>query len=81
MAPTATPTPIPAFAPVERPLGGGVEELVTVAVMTLDAVGVETDVCVAVGRANVALGTFANQPSSVVKHSSGVKSLPALLVW
>lgn len=67
MAPTATPTPMPAFAPVERPLGGGFEEEVTVAVVTLDAVGVETDVSVAVARPSVALGPFSSQPSSVVK--------------
>lgn len=67
MAPTAAPTPMPAFAPVERPLGGGVEEEVTVAVMTLDAVGVETDVSVAVARPSVAFEEFENQPSSVVK--------------
>ena len=58
MAPTATPAPMPAFAPVERPLGGGAEEAVTGDVMLLDAVGVETDVCVAVGSPNVALATF-----------------------
>lgn len=81
IAPTATPTPMPAFAPVDRPLGGGVEELVTVAVMTLEAVGVDTDVCVAVGRPSVALEAFANQPSSVVKQSSGAAGLPVLLFW
>lgn len=83
MAPTATPTPMPAFAPVERPLGGGVEEVVTVAVMTLDAVGVETEVCVPVdvGRPNVALKTFASQPSSVLKWSFVAASLPVLLAW
>lgn len=55
MAPTAAPTPMPAFAPVERPLEAGAAEAETVivAVMLLDAVGVETDVCVAVARPNV----------------------------
>jgi hypothetical protein len=46
---------MPALAPVERPLGAGVAELVIVSVelMTLDAVGVETDVTVADERLNV----------------------------
>jgi hypothetical protein len=55
MAPTATPTPMPALAPVERPLGAGVAREVTVSVgmTTLDPVGVETDVAVADARLNV----------------------------
>lgn len=61
MAPTATPTPMPAFAPVERPLEAvGVAEVAAVSVplavplVTLDAVGVETETEVAVGRPSVA---------------------------
>lgn len=66
MAPMATPTPIPAFAPVERPLEGGVAdaEAVTVVLTTLDAVGVEMDVCVAVARPNVDCENNANQLTS-----------------
>lgn len=83
MAPTATPTPMPAFAPVERPLeeGAAEAEAVTVALTTLDAVGVEMDVCVAVARPNVDCENYANQLASVVERSSGATSIPVLLAW
>lgn len=50
----AMPTPIPALAPVERPLLDGAAEAVTVVVVIVEAVGVETGVPVAVGRPSVA---------------------------
>lgn len=55
MAPMPTPTPMPAAAPVDRPLEAGVVEGVAVSVtlVTLVAVGVETDVTVADARLNV----------------------------
>lgn len=79
---------MPAAAPVDRPLESGVVELegvaVSVTLVTLVAVGVETDVTVADARLNVDWESNENQLPLVLKTIIQVHELtgpPSLEAW